>query len=83
MGCPVDFSHPSMKKRTGDEVEYEPYNMDRVSRHWMMWSIAAVAWSPAAQTMFWAERIFFLMPSAVAMILGAHKDSRLRRGIGG
>lgn len=70
--CPFDFS-----KSEG------LHGMQRVSRHASLWSFATICCGAAVVTSSLPQAVCLAMPVAVALIGGAHHDSRQRRGMGG
>ena len=70
--CPFDFAkHEGL------------HGAQRVSRHASLWSFAAVCLGAAAITPALPQAVCLAMPCAVALLGGAHHDSRQRRGMGG
>jgi len=70
--CPFDFSkHEGL------------YGVQRISRHASLWSFAAVCLGFAVITPSLPQAVCLAMPTAMALIGGAHHDSRQRRGMGG
>jgi uncharacterized membrane protein len=76
IGCPFDFK-PSEAAGPG------PHGLSRVSRHPTFWSLACVCLGAAAMVPSLPQAAWLAMPTAVALIGGAHSDSRKRRGMGG
>lgn len=76
--CPFDFS----KKNTGSSPEIVT-GLDRVSRHSSLWALALTTAGNAALQPSLPLTLWMLGPTAVALLGGAHTDSRFRRGIGG
>jgi len=70
--CPFDFSSSS---------EFGP--AERLTRHPGLWSMALVGAGAAVRQSSTARAIWWLGPSLVATVGGAHTDSRYRRGMGG
>ena len=74
IGCPFDFK-PSEAAGPG------PHGLSRVSRHPTFWSLACVCLGAAAMVPSLPQAAWLAMPTAVALIGGAHSDSRKRRGM--
>lgn len=70
--CPFDFS-----------TQKDAQGIQRISRHASLWSFAAVCLGAAAVVPSLPQAASLAMPTACALIGGAHLDSRARRGIGG
>lgn len=77
--CPVDFQADREMAERGMPV----WGVSRVTRHPALWSLALLGLGCALRTPFVAEACFFGGPLLVVAVLGAHKDYRFRRGIGG
>ena len=74
--CPFDFK--------ADDVPSDGvYSLARVTRHANLWSLAFTGLGIAAITPFVADVVFLSSPTVIAATLGAHKDWRYRRNIGG
>ncbi|KAL3926269.1 MAG: hypothetical protein SGPRY_003375 [Prymnesium sp.] len=70
--CPFDFSkHEGL------------HGAQRISRNASLWSFAAVCLGAASVVPSVPQAVCLAMPTAVALIGGAHHDSRQRRGMGG
>jgi len=69
--CPFDFSKP-------DGL----HGVQRISRHASLWSFASVCLGAAAVTSSMPQAVCLSMPCMVALIGGAHHDSRARRSMG-
>ena len=76
IGCPFNFK-PVAPEGPG------PHGLSRVSRHPTFWSLACVCLGAAAMVPSLPQAAWLAMPTAVALIGGAHSDSRKRRGMGG
>jgi uncharacterized membrane protein len=74
--CPFDFTD---KKTSSDEVK----GLDRISRHPGLWSFGLIGLGQSCLVPSIPQRLWLMMPLAVAWIGGAHTDSRFRRGMGG
>lgn len=74
--CPIDFKATKQRKEDVSGIE-------RVSRHPVLWSLAAVFLGSAVATPFAAEAVSFTFPTIWAVVGGAHTDYRHRRGSGG
>ena len=74
--CPFDFRGDSMPPNT-------IHNVERVTRHPQLWSLAALGAGAALRAQVVAEAIFFGFPTIFALVGGAHQDYRYRRGSGG
>jgi hypothetical protein len=59
------------------------HNLDRVSRHPMLWSLALAGAGTALRTLYVSEAVMFAFPTIFALVGGAHQDYRYRRGSGG
>ena len=75
--CPFDFQ----AKDAGPDGE--PHGMGRISRHSGFWTMAALCGGSAMVTASVPQAACLAMPTLVAMVGGAHQDSRFRRGMGG
>lgn len=73
--CPIDFTKPA--------DDGSVHGAERVSRHLGLWSFASVFLGAAAATPSLPQAAWFAMPTLVALIGGAHTDSRYARGLGG
>lgn len=82
--CPFDFSDSKSFTTGGTDSAYEPRGLDRVSRHPGLWSFGLLG---LGNSFLYPhnipQQLWFAMPIAVALIGGAHQDSRFRRGMGG
>jgi hypothetical protein len=76
--CPFDFSD----KKSGT-TDYEVHGLERVSRHPGLWSLGLIGLGQACLVPTLPQRIWWMGPTAVAWLGGAHTDSRFRRHIGG
>lgn len=70
--CPFDFAR-----------DRENIGMDRVSRHSSLWALGLTAAGASLLQSTLAMSLWMTGPALVALIGGAHADSRFRRGIGG
>lgn len=70
--CPFDFARD--RENTG---------MDRVSRHASLWALGLTAAGASLLQSTAAMSLWMTGPTFVALIGGAHADSRFRRGLGG
>lgn len=70
--CPFDFA-----EREG------LHGVQRVSRHAGLWSFGLACLGGAAATASLPQAVCLAMPMTVALLGGAHADSRHRRGMGG
>ena len=75
--CPFDFT--DNKNPDSNAVR----GLERISRHPGLWSFAFLGLGAAFLTPSLPQRLWFAMPSMVALCGGAHTDSRYRRGMGG
>jgi hypothetical protein len=75
--CPFDFT--DSKHDTNSPV----HGLERITRHPGLWSFGLIGLGNAFLVPSLPQRVFFAMPSMVALIGGAHTDSRFRRGMGG
>ncbi|KAL7467254.1 hypothetical protein ACHAXS_007497 [Conticribra weissflogii] len=78
--CPFDFTdnHSKQQEATGDV-----HGLDRVSRHPGLWSFGLLGLGNALLVPSVPQRAWLAMPAMVAIVGGAHTDSRFRRGMGG
>lgn len=74
--CPFDFTD---NKDTSSPV----HGLERISRHPGLWSFGLLGLGSAFLVPSLPQRVWLAMPSMVALIGGAHTDSRFRRGMGG
>jgi uncharacterized membrane protein len=74
--CPVDF-------RAKDSPQDVVHGLQRVSRHATFWSLGFIGLGSALVSVYPTTVCLGLMPSCVAVILGAHMDYRYRRNRGG
>jgi uncharacterized membrane protein len=74
--CPFDFTDP---KQHGGQL----YGLERISRHPGLWSMALVGIGHACLVPSLPQRVWLIMPTLLALVGGAHTDSRYRRGMGG
>jgi uncharacterized membrane protein len=75
--CPFDFS--DNKNPDSNSVA----GLERITRHPGLWSFAFLGLGQAFLTPSLPQRVWFAMPTLVALIGGAHTDSRYKRGMGG
>lgn len=75
--CPFDFTDNKLDAGGG------PRGVERISRHPGLWAFGLTALGTAAITPSIAQASWLSMPVFVALIGGAHTDSRYRRGMGG
>ena len=84
--CPFDFtdsrSQSALPTTTTTTVEMVS-GADRISRHPGLFSFGFVSLGYGILSPSLPMQLFFSMPMAVAIIGGAHSDSRHRRGLGG
>jgi uncharacterized membrane protein len=74
--CPFDFTD---NKDTNSPV----HGLERISRHPGLWSFGLLGLGSAFLVPSLPQRVWLAMPSMVALIGGAHTDSRFRRGMDG
>ena len=74
--CPFDFTD---NKDTNSPV----HGLERITRHPGLWSFGLLGLGSAFLVPSIPQRVWFAMPTMVALIGGAHTDSRFRRGMGG
>ena len=74
--CPFDFTD---NKDPSGPV----HGIERVTRHPGLWSFGLMGMGVALLTPSLPQRAWLAMPAFVALIGGAHTDSRFRRGLGG
>ena len=84
--CPFDFSDsksqtgvPKGTRQQADQLA----GLDRITRHPGLWSFGLLGLGNALLVPSIPTRIWLSMPAMVALIGGAHTDSRHRRGMGG
>ena len=78
--CPMDFHGDANRVVTSPDGLH---GLTRVSRHPMLWSMAAVGLGGALATASVPQAVWLLGPAAMALLGGAHIDYRHRRGVGG
>ena len=74
--CPFDFAPPA-------SVDGGVVGAERVSRHLGLWSFAAFSLGAAVAVPSVPQAVCLAMPTLVALVGGAHADSRYARGLGG
>lgn len=74
--CPFDFTD---NKETNSPV----HGLERITRHPGLWSFGLLGLGNAFLVPSLSQRAWLAMPALVALIGGAHTDSRFRRGMGG
>lgn len=74
--CPFDFTD---NKDPSGPV----HGIERITRHPGLWSFGLMGMGVAMLTPSVPQRAWLAMPAFVALIGGAHTDSRFRRGLGG
>ena len=74
--CPFDFTD---NKDTSNPV----HGLERITRHPGLWSFGLIGLGNALLIPSIPQRAWLAMPAMVALIGGAHTDSRFRRGMGG
>lgn len=87
--CPFDFT--DSRSQTGrmkspapaPDGYVHPTSLDRVTRHPGLWAFGFVGAGNALLVPSIPQRVWMSMPLLVALIGGAHTDSRHRRGMGG
>ena len=79
--CPFDFAEAGAGRGV-DADESGPRGLARVTRHPGFWSLAAVCLGAAVSVPSVPQAAWLAMPTAVALIGGAHADYRHRRGLG-
>merc|ERR1719253_38764 len=79
--CPFDFTHNSVTNNSNNDEQ--PRGIDRISRHAGLWSMAFISAGHGILLPSIPKTIFFSMPMFVALLGGAHIDSRFQRGMGG
>eukprot|EP00980_Cylindrotheca_fusiformis_P025059 scaffold12982_cov129-Cylindrotheca_fusiformis.AAC.7 len=75
--CPFDFTG----KKTSENIEV--YGTERITRHPGLWSLGCIGVGQSFVATSVPLRLWWLGPSFVAWLGGAHADSRFRRGLGG
>lgn len=78
--CPFDFT--DSKSFTENGI-VSPTGLDRITRHPGLWSAALLGLGTAVMTPSLPRAVWWGMPTFVALVGGAHTDSRFRRGMGG
>jgi len=88
--CPFDFSadkepEPTMESTTNTPQPYiyQPRGVERITRHPGLWSMGLLGCGNALITASIPQALWLSMPMMVAILGGAHQDSRHARGIGG
>lgn len=76
--CPFDFTD----SKAGSS-EDEPHGLDRISRHPGLWSMGFMCLGQACLLPSVPQKVWWSFPAIVALVGGAHTDSRFRRGLGG
>ena len=79
--CPFDFAEAGAA-HGADADGSGPRGLARVTRHPGFWSLAAVCLGAAVSVPSVPQAAWLTMPTAVALIGGAHADYRHRRGLG-
>mmetsp|Transcript_27248 Transcript_27248/g.87489 ORF Transcript_27248/g.87489 Transcript_27248/m.87489 type:complete len:328 (-) Transcript_27248:143-1126(-) len=79
--CPMDFKGESASPAVTSPDGL--HGLHRVSRHPMLWSLAAVGLGGALAVPSAPQAVWLLGPAAMALLGGAHIDYRHRRGEGG
>ena len=74
--CPFDFTD---NKDTNSPV----HGLERITRHPGLWSFGLLGMGNALLVPSLPQRLWLSMPLMVALVGGAHTDSRFRRGMGG
>eukprot|EP00571_Detonula_confervacea_P008746 CAMPEP_0172322680 /NCGR_PEP_ID=MMETSP1058-20130122/46600_1 /TAXON_ID=83371 /ORGANISM="Detonula confervacea, Strain CCMP 353" /LENGTH=277 /DNA_ID=CAMNT_0013038491 /DNA_START=89 /DNA_END=919 /DNA_ORIENTATION=- len=74
--CPFDFTD---KKDTNAPL----HGLERITRHPGLWSFGLLGLGNALLIPSLPQRAWLAMPYMVALVGGAHTDSRFRRGMGG
>ncbi|KAL7528465.1 hypothetical protein ACHAWF_002570 [Thalassiosira exigua] len=74
--CPFDFTD---KKDPDSPV----HGLERISRHPGLWTFGLLGLGNALLVPSIPQRAWLAMPAMVALVGGAHTDSRFRRGMGG
>jgi len=74
--CPFDFTD---NKDTNSPV----HGLERITRHPGLWSFGLLGLGNALLVPSLPQRLWLSMPLMVALVGGAHTDSRFRRGMGG
>jgi len=78
--CPFDFTD---NKNHGDNATTAVHGLDRVTRHPGLWAFGLISASQSFLAPTLPLTVWWLGPAAVALLGGAHSDSRFRRGLGG
>ncbi|KAL7537736.1 hypothetical protein ACHAXR_009187 [Thalassiosira sp. AJA248-18] len=76
--CPFDFTD------TKDTTQNSPvHGIERITRHPGLWSFGLLGLGNGLLVASLPQRAWLAMPAMVALLGGAHTDSRFRRGMGG
>lgn len=78
--CPFDFTDNHSQKGEGNN---QVHGLERISRHPGLWSFGLLGLGSALLVPSLPQRAWLAMPAMVAIVGGAHTDSRFRRGMGG
>ena len=76
--CPFDFTDHHSHETTSSVR-----GLERISRHPGLWSFGLLGLGNAFILPSVPQRVWLSMPAMVALVGGAHTDSRFRRGMGG
>ena len=79
--CPFDFT--DSKAAGSSSSQEEPHGLDRISRHPGLWSMGFMCLGQASLLASVPRKVWWSFPAIVALVGGAHTDSRYRRGLGG
>jgi hypothetical protein len=82
--CPFDFARDRQPPPSpGTGTSSAAGGLDRVSRHASLWALGLTTLGASLLQPSIPMSLWMLGPTAVALVGGAHADSRFRRGIGG
>lgn len=81
--CPFDFTDKKMEQHKINNNDLIPCGVERITRHPGLWSFGLVCLGAAMTTPSVPQAAWLSMPTLVALVGGAHTDSRYRRGLGG
>ncbi|KAJ3208193.1 hypothetical protein HDU82_002825 [Entophlyctis luteolus] len=78
--CPIDFAGAKASAQVGQGEREGPTGLHRISRHPQLFSLAFVCLGSAFATPYLTTRVLCGFPAIVAVVGGAHQDSRFARG---
>lgn len=80
--CPFDFTDKRVVSDSADDGT-AVRGLERITRHPGLWSLGLMGLGHACLVPSLPQKAWLAMPVLVALIGGAHTDSRYRRGMGG